>query len=223
MFVVAIFTLFPSPFKYISLHLPLTFFPSSSNTHRSVTPVFTYLRYLTAPWKNVGSRDSKVSAKDSRSSVTPTTRQLKKVVRRDWFHLVKTLLVTISNTLYWKILSWKNLFVDVVYYVTIVAIGHRLLKKFWPMVIGCVLRTAGSSIIWNYAEPLTSLELLNCYLTLAMITGRSSRRSTTGWESRSMSGESPSTRHGNSRDDIHERGIYYAIYCNGGEEKSASF
>ena len=32
------------------------------------------------------------------------------------------------------------------YFVTIVAIGHGLLKKFWPMVIGCVLRTAGSSL-----------------------------------------------------------------------------
>ena len=31
--------------------------------------------------------------------------------------------------------------------VTIVAIGHGLLNKFWPMVSGCVLRTAGSSII----------------------------------------------------------------------------
>ena len=30
------------------------------------------------------------------------------------------------------------------------------------MVIGCVLRTAGSSIILNYADPLTSLELLTC-------------------------------------------------------------
>ena len=38
-------------------------------------------------------------------------------------------------------------FVVVVYHVTIVAIGHGLLKKFWPMVIGCVLRTAKSSII----------------------------------------------------------------------------
>ena len=37
--------------------------------------------------------------------------------------------------------------VVVVYHVTIVAIGHGLMKKFWPMVIGCVLRTAGSSII----------------------------------------------------------------------------
>ena len=37
--------------------------------------------------------------------------------------------------------------VIVVYHVTIVAIGHGLLKKFWPLVIGCVLRTAGSSII----------------------------------------------------------------------------
>ena len=35
----------------------------------------------------------------------------------------------------------------VVYYVTIVAIGHGLLKKFWPLLLGCVLRTAGSYII----------------------------------------------------------------------------
>ena len=40
----------------------------------------------------------------------------------------------------------------VVYHVTIVAIGHGLLKKFWPLVISCVLRTAGSSIIILYVE-----------------------------------------------------------------------
>ena len=56
----------------------------------------------------------------------------------------------------------------VVYHVTIVATGHGLLKKFWPMVIGCVLRTEGSSLVWHYADPLTSLELLNFYLTLVM-------------------------------------------------------
>ena len=32
-----------------------------------------------------------------------------------------------------------DLVVIVVYHVTIVAIGRGLLKKFWPMVIGCVL------------------------------------------------------------------------------------
>ena len=37
--------------------------------------------------------------------------------------------------------------VVVVYHVTIVAIGHGVLNKFWPWVLGCVLRTAGSSII----------------------------------------------------------------------------
>ena len=38
--------------------------------------------------------------------------------------------------------------VVVVYHVTIVAIGHGLLKKFSPfLVLGCVLRTAGNSII----------------------------------------------------------------------------
>ena len=37
--------------------------------------------------------------------------------------------------------------VVVVYHVTIVAKGHGLLKKFWTLVMGCVLRTAGSSII----------------------------------------------------------------------------
>ena len=36
--------------------------------------------------------------------------------------------------------------VVVVYHITIVAIGHGLLKKFWPMVIGRVLRTAGSTL-----------------------------------------------------------------------------
>ena len=33
------------------------------------------------------------------------------------------------------------------------------------MVYG-VLRTAGSSIIWNYADPIILLELLNYYLNL---------------------------------------------------------
>ena len=37
--------------------------------------------------------------------------------------------------------------VVVVYHVTIVAIVHGLLKKFWPFGTRCVLRTAGSSII----------------------------------------------------------------------------
>ena len=37
--------------------------------------------------------------------------------------------------------------VVVVDHVTIVAVGHGLLKKFWPLALGCVLRTAGSSII----------------------------------------------------------------------------
>ena len=37
--------------------------------------------------------------------------------------------------------------VVVVYNVTIVAIGHGVVEEFWPLVIGCVLRTTGSSII----------------------------------------------------------------------------
>ena len=36
------------------------------------------------------------------------------------------------------------------------------------MVLDCVPRTAGSSIIWNYTDTLTSLELLNYYLALAI-------------------------------------------------------
>ena len=32
-------------------------------------------------------------------------------------------------------------------HVTIVASGHGLFKNFWPMILGCILRTAGSSII----------------------------------------------------------------------------
>ena len=41
----------------------------------------------------------------------------------------------------------------------IVAIGqwHGLLKTFWPIVIGCALRTAGiSSITWNFAYALNT-------------------------------------------------------------------
>ena len=34
-------------------------------------------------------------------------------------------------------------YVVVVYHVTIVAIGHGLLKKFWPLVLGCVLALQG--------------------------------------------------------------------------------
>ena len=48
--------------------------------------------------------------------------------------------------------------VVVVYHVPIVTIGHGLLKKFWPLILGCVL--------------CTSLELLNYYLTLAIRSGR---------------------------------------------------
>ena len=51
--------------------------------------------------------------------------------------------------------------VVVVYHVTIVAIGHGLLKKLCLLVLGCVLRTAGSSMICNYSDPLSTLELLN--------------------------------------------------------------
>ena len=32
-------------------------------------------------------------------------------------------------------------YVVAVYHVTILGIAHGLVKKFWPMVIGCVLRT----------------------------------------------------------------------------------
>ena len=42
-----------------------------------------------------------------------------------------------------KTVSCKK-YVVVVYHVTIVATGHGFLKKFWPLALGCVLRTAGS-------------------------------------------------------------------------------
>ena len=61
--------------------------------------------------------------------------------------------------------------VVVVYHATNVAIGRGLVKKCWPLLKGWALRTAGSFIIRNYADPLTSLELLNYYLTLAMSGG----------------------------------------------------
>ena len=43
------------------------------------------------------------------------------------------------------ILIRKAGFVTVVYHVTVVASAHGFLKKFLPLVIICVLRTAGSS------------------------------------------------------------------------------
>ena len=42
---------------------------------------------------------------------------------------------------------WLKSTSDVVY-VTIVVIGHWLMKKFWPLVLGCVLRTAGTLTIY---------------------------------------------------------------------------
>ena len=53
---------------------------------------------------------------------------------------------TSNDTVTTKV-SCDVIVVVVVYQVTIVAIEHGLLKKFWPLVLGCVLRTAGSSII----------------------------------------------------------------------------
>ena len=43
--------------------------------------------------------------------------------------------------------------VVVVYHVTIVSIGHWLFKKFWLMVIGCVLRPAWSFLILELCRP----------------------------------------------------------------------
>ena len=49
----------------------------------------------------------------------------------------------------------SGIIIVVVNRVTIIAIGHGLLKKFLPTGIGCILRTAGSSLIKSYADPLT--------------------------------------------------------------------
>ena len=66
---------------------------------------------------------------------------------------------------------------DVVYTLTFVAIGHGLLKKFWTLVLGCVLRT----IIKNCADPLSSLELLNYHFTLGPLNvGKITKRLDTG-------------------------------------------
>ena len=47
---------------------------------------------------------------------------------------------------------------------------NEQLNKFDSVVIGSVQRTAGN--FENHADPLTSLELLNYYLTLTMSRGR---------------------------------------------------
>ena len=46
--------------------------------------------------------------------------------------------------------------VVVVYHANIVAMNMSRWKKFWPIVIDCVLRPAGSYLIWNYADLLTT-------------------------------------------------------------------
>ena len=43
------------------------------------------------------------------------------------------------------IMTSREVCVVVVYHVTTVAGGHGMLNKFWPLVIDCVLRTAGNS------------------------------------------------------------------------------
>ena len=49
-----------------------------------------------------------------------------------------------------------NRYVYLVYLLMIrIVCSPELLKKCWPILIGCVLRTAGISPIWNYADPLT--------------------------------------------------------------------
>jgi len=57
------------------------------------------------------------------------------------FYIVTYYIKCVTATTTWTHSTGKT-HVVVVYHVTIVAIGHGLLKKFWPMVIGCVLRTA---------------------------------------------------------------------------------
>ena len=48
----------------------------------------------------------------------------------------------------------------------------KLVVEEMLVFLGLVLRTAGRSFKWNYADPLTSLELLNYCLPLAMSSGR---------------------------------------------------
>ena len=77
--------------------------------------------------KNVTFSDTNPRLKAFSSNLTASSR----VASRDSFN-------SVSSSLKYFV---------VVYNVTIVAIGHGLLMKFWPLVIGCVLRTAGNSII----------------------------------------------------------------------------
>ena len=70
-----------------------------------------------------------------------------------------------------------------------------------------VVRTAGSSFIWNYADPLTSLELINLTLMLSRSVGGGL------WGCRGTS--SAWGRYQQGRVTL-PRGIYFAKYCGGG-------
>ena len=57
--------------------------------------------------------------------------------------------------------------VVVVYHVLIVPMGHKLLKKLWPMVIGCILRTAGSSLVWKNIYRLLAKKIFSVLITFS--------------------------------------------------------
>ena len=59
----------------------------------------------------------------------------------------------------------------IVYHKTIVASGYGFLKKFWPVLVGCVLRTSWSFLIWTITDYF-DITLLDFYLTLAWSSGR---------------------------------------------------
>ena len=64
---------------------------------------------------------------------------------RNWSSLVGGSLLSVplkaGFNVFVSLLRIKLSDVVVVYHVTIVSIGHGLLKKCWPLVLGCVLRT----------------------------------------------------------------------------------
>ena len=61
-------------------------------------------------------------------------------------------------------------FVVVVYHVTIVAIGHGLLKKFWPMVLGCVQDTERPYVSFDVPNLGTPIEKIRNSKTLYLQT-----------------------------------------------------
>ena len=76
--------------------------------------------------------------------------------------------------------------VVVIYHVNIVVIGHGLLKKFWPLVLGCVLRTHCREFNYRSKQCLKHIKLRISFYTCAPISALTSELSTMGFDQKTI-------------------------------------